>query len=48
MHEKGLGKPGPFIFCMTRLDLRSTARSGDDYPQLIRITWPDTDVGRPV
>jgi len=33
---------------MIRLDSRSTARSDDDHPQLIRITWPDTDVGRPV
>jgi hypothetical protein len=48
MHETGLGKPGSFIFCMTRLDLHSTSRSDDDYPQLIHITWPDTDVGRPV
>ena len=49
MHEKGLGKPGPFIFCMIRLDLRNTVRSDDEWrtglsPRDRRtvelLTWP--------
>ena len=33
---------------MIGLDLRRRVWSDDDYRQLIRSTWPDTDVGRPL